>query len=153
MDLDGDGMEALFGSFMNEVTNIKSNKMKKIEDRIGTPDEIIERITASTYDPTQGFGSAYQILQISPEASESEVTKQYRSQCSRYGTAQGQTSKCVCSGEQTNTGHAIMAHLPYSRGRVGTHEARTRGTYVGHALGARTPGTRGRRSGSMLAGP
>jgi len=78
MDLDDAGMDALFGTFMNEVTNIRSNKMKKIEDRIGSPEEIIERITASTYDPKQGFGSAYQILQISPEASESEVTKQYR---------------------------------------------------------------------------
>merc|ERR1719277_1129309 len=63
---------------MNEVTNLKSNKMKKIEDKIGNPEEIVERLTASRYDPRQGFGSAFQMLQISPEASESEITKQYR---------------------------------------------------------------------------
>jgi len=78
MDLDDAGMEALFGTFMNEVNNQKSSKMKKMEDKLGDPEEIVERITASRYDPRQGFGSAYQILQLSPEASESEVTKQYR---------------------------------------------------------------------------
>mmetsp|Transcript_31268 Transcript_31268/g.82877 ORF Transcript_31268/g.82877 Transcript_31268/m.82877 type:complete len:289 (-) Transcript_31268:24-890(-) len=77
MDDDG-GMDSLFSSFMNEVTTIKTNKMKKIEDNAGTPQEIIDRITASRYDPKQGFGSAYQILRVSPEASESEVTKAYR---------------------------------------------------------------------------
>mmetsp|Transcript_10450 Transcript_10450/g.11682 ORF Transcript_10450/g.11682 Transcript_10450/m.11682 type:complete len:250 (-) Transcript_10450:77-826(-) len=30
------------------------------------------------YDPRQGYGSAYQVLQVSPEASDSEITKQYR---------------------------------------------------------------------------
>lgn len=63
---------------MGEVTNIKSNKMKKIEGKVGSPEEIIERITASEYDPKQGKGSAWAILMISPESSESEVTKHYR---------------------------------------------------------------------------
>eukprot|EP00439_Symbiodinium_sp_Y106_P028769 s1667_g3.t1 len=40
---DGDGMDALFNSFMNEVSNIKTTKMKKIEGSAGTPEEIIER--------------------------------------------------------------------------------------------------------------
>eukprot|EP00931_Biecheleriopsis_adriatica_P066732 TRINITY_DN41020_c0_g1_i1.p1 TRINITY_DN41020_c0_g1~~TRINITY_DN41020_c0_g1_i1.p1 ORF type:complete len:313 (-),score=93.50 TRINITY_DN41020_c0_g1_i1:195-1064(-) len=78
MDMDEDGMDALFSSFMNEVTNIKSNKMKKIENSQGTPEEIIERVLAKPYDPKQGQGSAYHILQVSPESSEAEVTKAYR---------------------------------------------------------------------------
>eukprot|EP00421_Protoceratium_reticulatum_P046336 CAMPEP_0168452222 /NCGR_PEP_ID=MMETSP0228-20121227/49040_1 /TAXON_ID=133427 /ORGANISM="Protoceratium reticulatum, Strain CCCM 535 (=CCMP 1889)" /LENGTH=288 /DNA_ID=CAMNT_0008466863 /DNA_START=69 /DNA_END=932 /DNA_ORIENTATION=- len=76
--MDDDGMDALFSTFMNEVTNIKSTKMKKIEEKAGSPEEIIERLTASPYDPKQGQGSAFQMLMISPEASESEITKQYR---------------------------------------------------------------------------
>lgn len=77
MDDDG-GMESLFSTFMNEVTSIKTTKMKKLEGNVGTPDEVVARITASTYDPKQGYGSAFQILGISPEASDSEITKQYR---------------------------------------------------------------------------
>jgi len=71
-------MDALFSSFMNEVSNVKSSKMKKIEGSQGTPEEIIERVLAKPYDPKQGQGSAYHILQVSPEATESEITKQYR---------------------------------------------------------------------------
>lgn len=71
-------MDALFSTFLNEVGNVKSTKMKKIEEKIGSPEEIVERLTASKYDPKQGFGSAFHMLQISPEASDSEVTKQYR---------------------------------------------------------------------------
>uniref|UniRef100_A0A7S4SBZ5 J domain-containing protein n=1 Tax=Alexandrium monilatum TaxID=311494 RepID=A0A7S4SBZ5_9DINO len=77
MDDDG-GMDALFSTFMNEVSSMKSTKMKKIEERAGSPEEIIERLTATRYDPKQGYGSAYQMLQVSPEASDSEITKQYR---------------------------------------------------------------------------
>lgn len=77
MDDDG-GMEALFSTFMNEVNNTKSNKMKKIENNFGTPEEIVERLTSSVYDPRQGHGSAYGMLGISPEASEAEITKHYR---------------------------------------------------------------------------
>lgn len=77
MDDDG-GMDSLFSTFLNEVDNIKSNKRKKIEEKAGSPEEIIERITATTYDPKQGHGSAYAVLQVSPEASESEITKAYR---------------------------------------------------------------------------
>ncbi|CAL1134292.1 unnamed protein product [Cladocopium goreaui] len=73
-----DGMDALFSSFMSEVSNIKTAKMKKIEGNQGTPDEIIERVLARPYDPKQGQGSAYQILQVAPDATESEITKQYR---------------------------------------------------------------------------
>eukprot|EP00913_Durusdinium_trenchii_P001402 g1297.t1 len=76
--MEDDGMDALFSSFMSEVTNIKSAKMKKIEGNQGTPDEIIERVLARPYDPKQGQGSAYQILQVAPDATESEITKQYR---------------------------------------------------------------------------
>lgn len=78
MDDDGGDMDSLFSSFMNEVTTIKTTKMKKMEGTVGTPEEIVTRILASKYDPKQGFGSAYQILQVSPEASESDITKQYR---------------------------------------------------------------------------
>lgn len=63
---------------MSEVSNIKTAKMKKIEGNQGTPDEIIERVLARPYDPKQGQGSAYQILQVAPDATESEITKQYR---------------------------------------------------------------------------
>eukprot|EP00811_Abedinium_folium_P035799 NODE_8562_length_1486_cov_2.926416.p1 GENE.NODE_8562_length_1486_cov_2.926416~~NODE_8562_length_1486_cov_2.926416.p1 ORF type:complete len:339 (-),score=80.40 NODE_8562_length_1486_cov_2.926416:345-1361(-) len=68
----GDGMDALFGSFMNEVTSLKSNKMKKLERSAGTPEAVVERLTSKTFD------SAFQVLQLSPEASESEITKKYR---------------------------------------------------------------------------
>jgi len=76
--MDDDGMDSLFSEFMNQVTNIKSNKMKKLEEKAGTPEEVIERITATRYDPKQGFGSAYAVLMVSPEASESEITKVFR---------------------------------------------------------------------------
>ncbi|CAE7275427.1 Dnajc8 [Symbiodinium sp. KB8] len=75
---DEDGMDALFNSFMNEVSNIKTTKMKKIEGSAGTPEEIIERVLAKIYDPKQGYGSAYDILQVTKEASENEITKAYR---------------------------------------------------------------------------
>lgn len=65
-------MDSLFSAFMNEVTSIKSSKMKKIEDKAGTPDELVERLTTKVFD------SAYQVLMLTPEATESEVTKQYR---------------------------------------------------------------------------
>jgi len=71
-------MDSLFSSFLNEVTNIKSNKMKKLEGNIGSPDEIIARILRTPYDPKQGKGSAWHILQISPDAEGTEVTKVYR---------------------------------------------------------------------------
>jgi len=77
MDDDG-GMEALFSSFLNEVNTAKTTKMKKIEEKQGTPEEIVERLTNMKYDPKQGEGSAYLVLQVSPEATESEITKAYR---------------------------------------------------------------------------
>jgi len=67
-----DEMDSLFSTFMNEVTNIKSNKMKKLEQKAGTPEEIVERLT------TKEFVSCFQVLMISPEADEKEITKQYR---------------------------------------------------------------------------
>lgn len=76
--MEDDGMDGLFAEFMNQVTNIKSNKMKKLEEKAGSPEEVVERITATRYDPKNGFGSAYAILQVSPEASDSEITKAYR---------------------------------------------------------------------------
>lgn len=78
MDDEDCGMEALFGTFMNEVTNIKTSKMKKIESQQGTPEEIIDRLKNMKYDPKQGQGSAYLVLMVTPEASESEITKAYR---------------------------------------------------------------------------
>jgi len=65
-------MDSIFSTFMNEVTNIKSNKRKSIEEKAGSPEEIVERLTSKTLD------SAFQVLQISPEASENDITKQYR---------------------------------------------------------------------------
>ncbi|CAK0861675.1 unnamed protein product [Prorocentrum cordatum] len=76
--MEDDGMDSLFSEFMNQVTNIKSNKMKKLEEKQGSPEEIIERLTATKYDPKQGFGSAFAVLQVSPEASEADITKAYR---------------------------------------------------------------------------
>lgn len=73
MDDDG-SMDALFSSFMNEVSNVKSNKMKKLEESKGSPEEIVERLTSKTFDDR----SAFQVLMISPEATENEITKQYR---------------------------------------------------------------------------
>jgi len=70
--MDDGNMDALFSTFMNEVTNVKSNKMKKLEEKLSSPEEIIERLTTKVLD------SAFQLLQISPEASEGEITKQYR---------------------------------------------------------------------------
>mmetsp|Transcript_10694 Transcript_10694/g.29725 ORF Transcript_10694/g.29725 Transcript_10694/m.29725 type:complete len:285 (-) Transcript_10694:197-1051(-) len=69
---DGGDLDAMFGSFLNQVNNLKTKKMKNIEANAGTPEEIIERLTERTLD------SAFQILQLSPEASDSEITKQYR---------------------------------------------------------------------------
>ena len=40
-----DDMDAMFASFMGEVNNQKSNKRKKLEEKAGTPEEGIERIT------------------------------------------------------------------------------------------------------------
>jgi DnaJ family protein C protein 8 len=75
MDDDG-GMDALFSSFMNEVNSVKTTKMKKLEEKFAglgsTPEEIVERLTSRASD------SAFQVLQISPEASDNEITKQYR---------------------------------------------------------------------------
>lgn len=71
-------MDALFGSFMNEVTNIKSTKMKKMEASVGTAEDIVERLSTMKYDPKQGVGSAFQVLQMSPEASETDISKQYK---------------------------------------------------------------------------
>lgn len=65
-------MDSLFASFMGEVTSIKSNKMKKLEQKAGTPEEVIERLT------TKNIDSCWYILMLSPEATENEVTKQYR---------------------------------------------------------------------------
>jgi len=71
-------MEALFGSFMNEVSTMKTTKMKKLEKHSGTPEELVERLSTMRYDPKQGHGSAFLVLQVLPEASESEITKAYR---------------------------------------------------------------------------
>lgn len=73
--MDDGNMDALFGSFMNEVTNIKSNKMRKLEATggIGTPEEILERLTGRG-----DLVSPFQALMISPEATDNEITKQYR---------------------------------------------------------------------------
>jgi len=73
MDDDG-SMDSLFSSFMNEVNNQKSNKMKKLEEKFGgSPEEIVERLTGRA-----SFDSPFQVLQMSPEATENEITKQYR---------------------------------------------------------------------------
>lgn len=69
---DEDGMDALFHTFITEVSNLKPKKLKKIDEECGTSADIIERLT------TRKFDSAFQVLQLSPEASESEIAKQYR---------------------------------------------------------------------------
>merc|ERR1719409_885580 len=66
-------MEGLFAAFMTEVTTLKTDKRKKIEEKLSTPEEIIERLIKKAKS-----GSAYELLQIAPDASEGEVTKQYR---------------------------------------------------------------------------
>jgi len=77
--MDGDDdMDAMFGAFMSQVDGLKTSKMKKIEGHVGTADEIIDRLTKTRYDPKQGFGSAYLMLMVSPESSDSEITKHYR---------------------------------------------------------------------------
>lgn len=73
-----DDDDALFASFLNEVNNMKSTKRKKIEENAGTPEEIVEKLANMKYDPKQGEGSAYLVLGVSPEASDSEITKAYR---------------------------------------------------------------------------
>eukprot|EP00927_Polykrikos_kofoidii_P076890 TRINITY_DN73901_c0_g1_i1.p1 TRINITY_DN73901_c0_g1~~TRINITY_DN73901_c0_g1_i1.p1 ORF type:complete len:295 (+),score=77.71 TRINITY_DN73901_c0_g1_i1:95-979(+) len=77
MDDDGN-MDALFSSFLNEVSNVKSKKIQRAEMKSGSPEEIVEKLTNMTYDPKQGQGSAFMVLGVSPEASDSEITKAYR---------------------------------------------------------------------------
>jgi len=71
-------MDALFSSFMNEVTNIKSTKMKKTEEKLGKPEDIVDRLKSMQYDPKQGIGSAFAVLMLSPESSDAEIAKQYK---------------------------------------------------------------------------
>lgn len=66
-------MDGLFDMFMGEVNNLKSAKRQKIEQKLsGGPDEQVERLTAKT------FNSAYEVMQVGPDISEAELTKQYR---------------------------------------------------------------------------
>jgi len=65
-------MDALFSTFMTEVTTMKSHKRKAMEEKSGSPEEIVERLTSKQID------SAFQVLQVSPEASENDITKAYR---------------------------------------------------------------------------
>lgn len=78
MDDDDGGMDALFSAFMNEVSNGRSAKRRKLEEKSGSPEEIVERLTSMNYDPKQGQGSAFMVLQVSPEASDSEIAKAYK---------------------------------------------------------------------------
>lgn len=69
-----DEMDGIFASFMNEVSTLKSDKRKKIEEKVvATAEDIVTRMISKAKS-----ASAYELLQISPDATEGEVTKQYR---------------------------------------------------------------------------
>merc|ERR1719420_1076670 len=65
-------MDALFADMMGEMNTIRSTKMKKLEAKSGTPEEIVERLTSKE------IKNPYEVLQISPEMPEEQVAKHYR---------------------------------------------------------------------------
>merc|ERR1719421_2216294 len=66
-------MDGLFAAFMNEVNTQKTDKKKKVEEKLGTAEEVVERLMRR-----QNSAAAFEHLMISPDASEGEITKQYR---------------------------------------------------------------------------
>jgi len=65
-------MEDLFSQFMNDVNSLKSDKMKKLEAKLSTPEEIVERLTAKT------ITSPFEILGINPDMPDEQIAKHYR---------------------------------------------------------------------------
>lgn len=67
-------LDNLFGAFMNEVNGVKSAKRQKLETqmKIGSPEEMVERLMSKEWR------SAYEVLMVSPESTEGEITKMYR---------------------------------------------------------------------------
>lgn len=58
--------------FMSEVNSIQSNKMKQMLGDLGSGESQVERLTSRI------FSSAYDILQVSPDADEKAIKAQYR---------------------------------------------------------------------------
>jgi len=65
-------MDKFFGALLNEVNGIKSQKRQKMEQQFASPEEMVERLVG------KDFKSAFEVLQISPDATEGEITKMYR---------------------------------------------------------------------------
>jgi len=65
-------MDKFFGALLNEVNGIKSQKRQKMEEQFASPEEMVERLVGKE------FKSAFEVLQISPDATEGEITKMYR---------------------------------------------------------------------------
>jgi len=67
-------LDNLFGAFMSEVNGVKSTKRQKLEAamKIQNPEEMVERLLSKEWR------SAYEVLMISPDATEGEITKMYR---------------------------------------------------------------------------
>jgi DnaJ homolog subfamily C member 8 len=65
-------IDAAFDMFMSEVSNIQSSRMQQMLGDFGTGESQVERLTSRI------FSSAYDILQISPEADEKSIKNQYR---------------------------------------------------------------------------
>lgn len=67
-------MDNLFGALMNEVNGVKSSKRQKLETqmKIQSPEEMVERLLS------RDWRSAFEVLMVSPESTEGEITKMYR---------------------------------------------------------------------------
>lgn len=65
-------MDDLFSQFMNDVNSLKSDKMKKLEAKLATPEEIVERLTSKT------ITSPFEILGINPDMPDEQIAKHYR---------------------------------------------------------------------------
>ena len=67
-----DDLDATFDMFMNEVSNIQSNKMKQMLGDFGSGESQVERLTSRI------FSSAYDVLLLGPTADEKTIKNQYR---------------------------------------------------------------------------
>lgn len=70
----GDDMriDSFMGALLAEVSGIKSAKRQKMEQQFASPEEMVERLVSKE------FKSAFEVLQISPDATDGEITKMYR---------------------------------------------------------------------------
>lgn len=70
----GDDMriDSFMGALLSEVNGIKSAKRQKMEQQFASPEEMVERLVSKE------FKSAFEVLQISPDATDGEITKMYR---------------------------------------------------------------------------